>query len=91
MRYKNTLAISALALAAAFAAPISANVSTGSLANDVQLAAGSGSGPVNVTLKDGVATLIGNVETQTQANAAHHAAAAFPGVKTVQTYLAVLN
>ncbi len=91
MKYQNTLAISALAMASAFAGSGTANVSTGSLIHDVQIAVGATKGRVNVDLKDGVVTLYGSVQTRRQANAAHYAAASFPGVKTVQTRLNVLT
>lgn len=87
MKLRNSLI--ALVLATAFAGVASASISTGSLGNDVQSAAGSGH--VSVTLQNGVATLFGGVDSQVEANAAELAAADFPGVSKVISHISVSN
>jgi hypothetical protein len=81
MTIRKTIAVPALLIAGLFAGAASASMSTGSLGTDVQSAAGSGH--VTVKLIDGVATLMGGVDSQIEANAAERAAARFPGVEQV--------
>ena len=73
-------ALSAVALGAALAGPASA-LTTGSLEGDVQSSI-SGSGNVNVTVSEGVATLTGNTDSISKAAAAR-AAQASPEVDRV--------
>lgn len=75
---RNTLV--AIALVATFAGPASA-ISTGNLRTDVQSAV-SGSGNVNVSLSDGVATLTGDADSLSKV-AAERAALASPEVSRV--------
>ncbi|NND92615.1 MAG: BON domain-containing protein [Granulosicoccus sp.] len=81
MNIRKALSLSVLVLFAAMAGNVSANISTGSLATDVQSVVGTGN--VSVILEDGVATLFGVVETRVDANAAEMAAANFEGVEEV--------
>lgn len=74
-------AFAAAALSAALVAGPASAITTGSLQGDVQSAV-SGSGNVNVTIRDGVATLTGNADYSSKAAAAR-AALADPSVTRV--------
>lgn len=89
MKLRTTIAATTLVLSTAFAGIAAANISTGSIGIDVQSAAGSGH--VGVSLKNGVATLFGGVESQIEANAAVVAAANFEGVNRVINHISVSN
>ncbi len=65
-------ALVALALSSALVAGPASAITTGSLQGDVQSAI-SGSGNVNVTVNDGVATLTGNTDALSRAAAARAA------------------
>lgn len=79
---KQSLAAAALALAVAGpASALTADMATGSLYGDVQSALSS-SGNVNVSVRDGVATLTGYTSALSKA-AAERAALASPGVDSV--------
>lgn len=66
-------------LAAVLAAPIAVQAaSTGNLFQDIQSAANSGS--VSASLRDGVVTLTGNVDSAITANAVKRAAQGHDGV-----------
>lgn len=60
-RFPSTIALALSAAVAAAAASAGTVLPTGNLALDVQSAVGDG-GNVNVSLRDGIATLTGNVE-----------------------------
>ena len=89
MKIRNTIAIASLIAATSFAGTASANVSSGSLAQDVQSAVGTGH--VSVLVKDGVATLFGGTESRFDANAAEYAAANFEGIDRVDNRIFVSN
>ena len=90
MKTRHALAATALIFATSFAGVSSANISTGSIATDVQSAIGTGT--VSVTVNDaGLATLFGSVETRVDENAAKMAALEFPGVNEVQSSIIVNN
>lgn len=74
-------ALAAVALTAALAAAPASAITTGSLQGDIQSAI-SGSGNVNVSLRDGVATLTGNADSSSKA-AVGRAALASPDVDRV--------
>ena len=87
MKLRHAIALSSIVFATAFSGMASAFFSTGSLATDVQSAVGTGN--VVVLLDEGTATLVGNVETRVDANAAETAAINFPGVDSVINHLNV--
>ena len=87
MKIRNALSITTLILVASVAGTASANISTGSIAIDVQSAVSSGH--VNVVVNDGIATLFGVVESTYDANAAKFAAAKFEGIKRVENLIYV--
>lgn len=69
----------AVLLAVAFAAPVAVQAaSTGNLFQDIQSAANSGS--VSASLRDGVVTLTGDVDSAITANAVKRAAQGHDGV-----------
>ena len=74
-------ALAAVALSAALVAAPASAITTGSLYGDVQSAV-SGSGNVNVSVTDGVATLTGNTDSLSKV-AAGRAALASPAVDRV--------
>lgn len=74
--------LAAFVLTASIAAPLSANISTGNISQDVQSALGS-SGSVNVFVRDGVATLTGNVGDAQDRHRIRRAALAFDGIERV--------
>ena len=74
-------ALAAVALSAALVAAPASAITTGSLYGDVQSAV-SGSGNVNVSVSDGVATLTGNAD-QISKVAAGRAALNSPGVERI--------
>ena len=74
-------ALAAVALSAALVAAPASAITTGSLHGDVQSAV-SGSGNVNVSVTDGVATLTGNADSLSKL-AAGRAALASPDVDRV--------
>ena len=80
MNASTKLSLAALALAAAMASAPASAITTGNLYGDVQSAVGSGS--VNVTVTDGVATLTGDADALSKAAAAR-AALADPSVDRV--------
>lgn len=89
MNTRFSLVASTLVLVATFAGTASANLSTGNLGVDVQSAVSAGH--VSVQLKEGVATLFGGVDNQTDANAAIAAATQFEGVDQVISNIYVSN
>lgn len=89
MKTLNTIALASLIAATAFAGTASANISTGSLATDIQSAVGSGH--VSVVVQDGVATLFGGAESIYDAKAAEYAAANFEGIDRVDNRIFVSN
>jgi len=74
--------IAALILSAAFVGTAAANVSTQSLQSTVQSALG-GSGQVQVSVQNGVATLIGYVDDASTELAVKRAASNYPGVERI--------
>ena len=89
MTIRNTIAATVLVLATTVTGAVSANVSTGSIGVDVQSAVSEGN--VSVTVKDGVATLFGVVETRVDSNAAERAARNFAGITDVINHVNVSN
>jgi hypothetical protein len=89
MKTLNTIVLSSLLAATAFAGTASANLSTGSLALDIQSAVGTGH--VSAVVQDGVATLFGNTESLYDAKAAEYAAANFEGIERVESRIFVSN
>ena len=89
MTIRNTIAATVLVLATSVTGAVFANVSTGSIGVDVQSAVSDGN--VSVTVKDGVATLFGVVETRVDSNAAERAARNFAGVTDVVNLVNVSN
>ena len=89
MKTLNTIALASLIAATAFAGTASANLSTGSLAGDVQSAIGNGH--VSVIVQDGVATLFGGAESRFDSNAAEMAALNYEGIDKVDNRIFVTN
>jgi len=75
-------ALAAIALSAAFAGTAAANAPVQSLQGTVQSALG-GSGQVQVTLNNGVATLFGYVEDGSAEHNVKQAAKNYPGVERI--------
>ena len=89
MTTRTTIAASILVLATAVTGAASANISTGSIGIDVQSAVSSGH--VSVFVKNGVATLVGVVESRVDSNAAARAASDFSGITSVDNRINVSN
>lgn len=89
MKTRNLIATFVIVMTTAFTGAASANISTGSLGNDVQSVIGSGH--VFATQENGVARLFGSVETIVDAHAAEMAAANFQGINKVISYITVEN
>lgn len=81
MTHHHTFAALSLIMVTTFAHIVDASQSGASLNTEVQSAISTGQ--VRAVLKNGVATLYGNVEFRVDANAAAAAAARYDGVDTV--------
>jgi len=87
MKMSLKTALTALALSAAIAGPAAANVPAQSIDGEIRSAITNGN--VNVTVKDGVATLFGWVEDHQSEQAAKQAALSFDNVDKVVDLITV--
>lgn len=81
-RFPSTIALALTAAVAASAAPAGTVLPTGNLSLDVQSAVGN-DGNVNVSLRDGIATLTGNVDNALVGDTAVAVAREHEGVREV--------